>query len=168
MFEAGIVRLRDARPTNQCLEPAVPLFSRGFVRRRAISLATSLSVMATSFALAQAPKHQPHVLTVSDVDKQSFLFDNDLAMSNMNRGMLTRPTGDVDRDFVDIMIPHHQGVIDTARAEMKYGHDETLRQLAQKIVEEAEQDISTMRGAKPAIAASAPPHIADVVSSAPN
>ena len=89
-------------------------------------------------------------------------------MTRMMVDMGIRPSGDVDRDFVDIMIPHHQGVIDTARAEMKYGHDETLRQLAQKIVEEAEQDISTMRGAKPAIAASAPPHNADVVSSAPN
>ena len=146
----------------------MPLLSRGFVRRRAISLAASLSITATSFALAQDPKHGSETHTVKDADEQQFLFDIDLAMSNMNRSMLMTPTGDVDRDFVDIMIPHHQGVIDTARAEMKYGHDETLRQLAQKIVEEAEQDISTMRGAKPAIAASAPPHIADVVSSAPN
>jgi hypothetical protein len=32
------------------------LFSRAFVRRRVISLATTLSVTATSFALAQDPK----------------------------------------------------------------------------------------------------------------
>lgn len=57
MFEARIARPRDANPIVD-LELNVLLFSRGFVRRRAISLATSLSVMATSFALAQDPRHE--------------------------------------------------------------------------------------------------------------
>ena len=96
------------------------LFSRGFVRRRAISLATSLSVMATSFALAQDPKHDPEVRTARDTDEQQFRFDSDLAMSNMNRSTLMTPTGDIDRDLVDVMVPHHQGAIDMARAEIRY------------------------------------------------
>lgn len=57
MFEARIAHPRDANPVVT-LELSVLLFSRGFVRRRAISLATSLSVMATSFALAQDPGHE--------------------------------------------------------------------------------------------------------------
>lgn len=57
MFEARIAHPRDANPIVT-LELNVLLFSRGFVRRRAISLATSLSVMATSFALAQDPGHE--------------------------------------------------------------------------------------------------------------
>ncbi|QIG98239.1 DUF305 domain-containing protein [Bradyrhizobium sp. 6(2017)] len=132
----------------------MPLFSRGFVRRRAISLATSLSVTATSFALAQAPTHRSRILTVSDVGERQFLFENDLAMSNMNRSLLTRPSGDIDRDFVDIMAPHHQGAIDMARTEMKYGHNDALRQLAERIVRQAEQDLACMRGTKPATAGS--------------
>ena len=135
----------------------MPLFSREFVRRRAISLATSLSVTATSFALAQSPPHRSRVMTVSDVGERQLLFNNDLAMSNMNRSLLTKPSGDVDRDFVDIMLPHHQGVIDIARTEMKYGHDDALRQLARKIVSQAEQDIFVMRGAKPATVGTATP-----------
>jgi uncharacterized protein (DUF305 family) len=96
--------------------------------------------MATSFALAQDPKHDPEVRTARDTDEQQFRFDSDLAMiSNMNRSMLMTPTGDIDRDFVDVMVPHHQGAIDMARAEIRYGHNGELRQLAQRIVSQQEQ-----------------------------
>ena len=57
------------------------------------------------------------------------------------------PTGDVDRDFVALMMPHQQGAIDMARAELKYGHKEELRRLAQSIIAETEHEMSAMRGA---------------------
>jgi uncharacterized protein (DUF305 family) len=125
----------------------MPLFSRRFVRRRMISLATSVTFMATSFALAQGPNGHSRSRAESDATEQKFLFDNDLAISNMNREMLAKPTGDVDHDFVDVMIPHHRGAIDMARAELKYGRNSELRQLAQKIVDDQEQEISVMRHA---------------------
>ena len=65
----------------------------------------------------------------------------------MNREMLAKPTGDVDHDFVDVMIAHHQGAIDVARAELRYGHNSELRQLAQKIVDSRKQEIAIMRHA---------------------
>lgn len=125
----------------------MPLFSRRFVRRRMISLATSVTFMATSFALAQGPNGHSRSRAESDATEQKFLFDNDLAISNMNREMLAKPTGDVDHDFVDVMIAHHQGAIDVARAEPKYGHNSKLRQLAQKIVDSQKQEIAIMRRA---------------------
>jgi uncharacterized protein (DUF305 family) len=134
------------------LEFDVPLFSRGFVRRRAISLATSLSVMATSFALAQGPKHGSEARTATDRDEQQFLFDVDLAMSNMNRSLLMTPADDIDCDFVNVMVPHHQGTIDIARSEIKYGRNEELRQLARKMVSEQDQEISSLRHVMPAAA----------------
>jgi uncharacterized protein (DUF305 family) len=39
---------------------------------------------------------------------------------------------DVDRDFVSMMIPHHQAAIEMAQAELRYGHNEILRRLAQE------------------------------------
>jgi uncharacterized protein (DUF305 family) len=54
-------------------------------------------------------------------------------------------TGDVDRDFAALMIPHHQGAIDIARAELKYGHNEKLRGLAQDIIMERKHEMSAMR-----------------------
>jgi uncharacterized protein (DUF305 family) len=53
----------------------------------------------------------------------------------------------VDRDFGAIMIAQRQGAIDVARAELKYGRDEALRRLAQRIVDEDESELSIMRRA---------------------
>jgi uncharacterized protein (DUF305 family) len=128
------------------VEVAVSLLSCAFVRKQAISLATTLSVTATSFALAQDPKAVLHPRGAAhEIAEQQFLFANDLAISNMSREMLVSPTGDIDRDFVSIMIPQRQAAVDVARAELKYGRDERLRQLAQSIVDGGERDISTMR-----------------------
>jgi uncharacterized protein (DUF305 family) len=149
------------------MEFDVPLFSRGFVRRRAISLATSLSVMATSFALAQDPKHGSEARRTTGADEQQFLFEIDLAMSNMNRSMLTTPTDDIDRDFVNVMVPHHQGAIDMARAEIKYGRNDALRQLAKRIVSEQEEEISSLSHALPAVVSLAPSTGAEIASHAP-
>jgi uncharacterized protein (DUF305 family) len=150
------------------MEFDVPLFSHGFVRRRAISLATSLSVMATSFALAQDPKHGSEDRRVTDADEQQFLFEIDLAMSNMNRRMLMTPTGEIDRDFVNVMVPHHQGAIDMARAEIKYGRNDELRQLARRMVSQQEDEISSLRHALPAAASLTPSTGAQIASQAPN
>jgi len=38
------------------------------------------------------------------------------AMIKMMRDMETTSTGDIDRDFVATMSPHHQGAIDMAKA----------------------------------------------------
>jgi Domain of unknown function (DUF305) len=59
--------------------------------------------------------------------------------------MSVKPTGDVDRDFVAMMVPHHQGAIDMAQAELRYGHNEQLRRIAQEIVVEQQQEIVAMR-----------------------
>ena len=67
-------------------------------------------------------------------DEQPFLSENDAAMNKMMADMTIKPTGDVDRDFVAMMVPHHQGAVDMAKAELKYGHNEQLRRLAQEIV----------------------------------
>ena len=131
------------------------LFSRSFIRKRAISLVTTASVSATSFALAQDPSRMYHVhgtMPVQHVadrpnhsDEQPFLSENDAAMSKMMADMTIKPTGDVDRDFVAMMVPHHQGAVEMAQAELKYGHNEQLRRLAQEIVVTQQQEITVMR-----------------------
>jgi Domain of unknown function (DUF305) len=129
-------------------EENVALLSPAFVRRRVISMAATLSLSATSLALAQGKGSSNHPqAAATDAAEQQFLFDNDLAISKMTRSILANPTGDVDRDFVAMMIPHHQGTIDMARAELKYGHKEELRRLAQDIVTKQAQEISIMREA---------------------
>src|SRR6476660_8581949 len=41
-----------------------------------------------------------------------FLNENEAAMTKMMNDMSAKPTGDADRDFVAMMVPHHQGAID--------------------------------------------------------
>jgi uncharacterized protein (DUF305 family) len=65
--------------------------------------------------------------------------------ARMNAGMHVAPTGDVDRDFLRMMIPHHQGAIDMARLLLKYGHDEKVKRLAQSLIVEQGQEIAYMR-----------------------
>jgi uncharacterized protein (DUF305 family) len=131
------------------------LFSGSFFRKRAISLVTTALVSATSFALAQDPSRMYHVRGTMPVqhvadrpdysDEQPFLSENDAAMNKMMADMKIKPTGDIDHDFVAMMVPHHQGAIDMAKAELKYGHNEQLRRLAQEIVVTQQQEISVMR-----------------------
>ena len=66
-------------------------------------------------------------------------------MNKMMADMAIKPTGDVDRDFVAMMVPHHQGAIDMAQAVLRYGHNEQLRRLAQEIIVDQQQEIAAMR-----------------------
>ena len=53
--------------------------------------------------------------------------ENPRAMTKMMIDMGIRPSGDVDGDFVSMMTPHHQGAIQMAQAELRYGHNEGIR-----------------------------------------
>jgi ribosomal protein L16 Arg81 hydroxylase len=133
------------------------LFSRSLVRKRMISLATTASVAATSFALAEDPSKTDHVRGAMPIqyvadrpdhsEEQPFLSENAAAMRKMMADMTIKPTGDVDRDFVAMMVPHHQGAVDMAKAELNYGHNDQLRRLAQEIVATQQQEITVMRNA---------------------
>jgi len=74
-----------------------------------------------------------------------FWADNQAAMTKMMADMDVRPTGDVDADFVAMMIPHHQGAIDMARAQLRYGTNEQVRRLAQEIIVTQQEEIAAMR-----------------------
>src|SRR6201987_4147280 len=63
-----------------------------------------------------------------------FLAQNQAAMTKMMAGMTIKPSGDVDRDFVDMMVPHHQGAIDIALAVLRYGHNAQIRRMAQGVI----------------------------------
>src|ERR1700733_7710705 len=115
-------------------------FSNSFIRICVLSLATTTSVTVASFALAQDS-------TNAGSPEQPFLSENAASMKKMMADMMITPSGDVDRDFVAMMVPHHQGAVDMAKAELKYGHNAQLRRLARQIVINQQQQITEMRGA---------------------
>ncbi len=75
----------------------------------------------------------------------AFLQENSVAMDKMMAGMSASPSGDVDADFVNMMEPHHQGAIDMAVLELRYGKNQQLRRIAQEIIVEQQQEIAAMR-----------------------
>jgi len=76
---------------------------------------------------------------------EPFIAASGAAMEQMMKAMAIRPSGDVDRDFVAMMIPHHESAIAMAKAELRYGKNEQLRRMAQEIVVTQQQEIVAMR-----------------------
>jgi hypothetical protein len=85
--------------------------------------------------------------TVAMADDSQFMADGAAAMDRMMTAMQIQPSGNADTDFVAMMVPHHQGAIDMARAELLYGQNETLRRMAQEIIVTQEQEIVAMQQA---------------------
>jgi uncharacterized protein (DUF305 family) len=81
----------------------------------------------------------------AEPDQTPFLAENEAAMTKMMAAMEIVPTGDVDRDFVAMMVPHHQGAIDMAQAVLRHGRNEQIRRIAQEIIVTQQQEIAVMR-----------------------
>lgn len=86
------------------------------------------------------------VSTAAIAQTDGFASAMDVAMTRMHGAMMAGYSGDPDRDFAKMMIPHHQGAIDMAEIELRYGKDERLRRLAQGIIVEQRQEIAVMQG----------------------
>ena len=61
--------------------------------------------------------------------------------------MTVKPSGNVDADFTAMMIPHHQGAVEMAKAELHYGHNKKLRRIARNIIAGQTQQIGMMKAA---------------------
>jgi hypothetical protein len=89
--------------------------------------------------------HPANPTAALSAEEHAFLEENDAAMTKMMNDMAAKPTGDIDRDFVAMMSPHHQGAIDMAVIELRYGKNEQLRRIAQEIIVEQMQEIAAMK-----------------------
>ena len=76
--------------------------------------------------------------------QDAFVAENNAAMDRMMSAMAIQPSADIDHDFAAMMIPHHQGAIEMAQAELRYGSNEQLRRIAQEIIVDQQQEIVAM------------------------
>lgn len=116
---------------------------------RAPGLARVLAAACLTLTLAAAspsPAQSTGLPRISS-SEAAFLKQDDAAMSKMTAGMDIEPSGDIDRDFVNMMVPHHQGAIDMAIAVLRWGRNPQIRRLAQEIIVDQLQEIAAMRRA---------------------
>ena len=114
------------------------------ITTRAIVVLAIGTAAAVMFPAAARDAHHTGHAALSP-EAAAFLAENDEAMARMMAAMHVAPTGDVDRDFVTMMIPHHQGAIDMARAVLRSSRNETVRRLAQEIIVTQQDEIRAMR-----------------------
>jgi uncharacterized protein (DUF305 family) len=94
--------------------------------------------LIAAFSIAAIAQMEPRAMSFMHVMKES--------MDRMDKGMKSAPmNGDVDHDFATMMMPHHQGAIDMAKAELVYGKDPVMKRLAEEIIVDQQSEIQAMQ-----------------------
>jgi hypothetical protein len=131
-----------------------PFFVRSRFRLSLLVIAAGLLITAAAVAASPtgAPSLAEYIAAICSAAFRSapaheapFLSENVGAMTRMLVGMEIKPSGDIDRDFVEMMVPHHQAAIDMAVAVLQYGRNPQIKQLAQEIIVTQQEEIAAMR-----------------------
>ena len=94
--------------------------------------------LIAAFSIAALAQMEPRPMSFMHAMKDS--------MERMDNGMKSGPmNGDIDHDFATMMMPHHQGAIDMAKAELLYGKDPVMKRLAEEIVVDQQSEIQAMQ-----------------------
>lgn len=117
----------------------------------AVWIAT-VTLAACAAMAAFAHDATSHAHTQAHVHSSAASSPYDLFQKEMNAGMAHMMekmhgdgyTGNVDVDFLAMMIPHHAGAVDMARLELQHGTDPATRQLAQDIIAGQTVEIESM------------------------
>lgn len=102
------------------------------------------ALLFSSVALAE-PHHvhttsnQPATMTEAG---QAYMNGMLTMHDDMMKGIMA---ADADEAFVRGMIAHHQGAVDMAKIQLKYGKDAEMRKLAEDIIKAQEQEIKQMQ-----------------------
>ncbi|MCA7085663.1 DUF305 domain-containing protein [Cupriavidus sp. DB3] len=108
-----------------------------------VTLVGALAIFVAPAAAAE-PSAATGAASTEAANHAAFLAENDRAMERMMNEMAITPSGNVDRDFVHMMVPHHRGAIEMAMAQLRHGRNPQLRRLAQEIIATQQQEIAAM------------------------
>lgn len=107
-----------------------------------IKIFLCLLIAAPAFA-----QHQMHDMKnmhhEQHTSKNIFIAQMDTMMMNMDTVKQTKKT---DVDFLQLMIPHHQGALEMAMYEVAHGKNNEMKQLAKSIIAEQQIEIQMMKG----------------------
>jgi uncharacterized protein (DUF305 family) len=114
---------------------------KNFLITAAVLTATMLTALFSAGRLANT------VTGADDKSQKQLTCTQDLkrTMDEMHMEMhQVKTTGDVDEDFVRLMLPHHRGAVEMAKVELLCGKDPVNRRLAQEIIVEQQSEIDLM------------------------
>lgn len=77
-----------------------------------------------------------------DQAHQDMMMGMDKMHTDMMTGMMA---SDIDVAFACGMIPHHQGAIDMAKAQLEHGDDQTMKDTAQKVIDDQTREIEELK-----------------------
>jgi uncharacterized protein (DUF305 family) len=98
------------------------------------------TVLAAALVVAGAALAQsPHAGHATEADRALMT-----VMERMGEAMKAPMSGDPDRDFAAMMIPHHRGAIEMAEIQLRYGKDPELAAMAREIIAAQRAEIATL------------------------
>ena len=140
VFKAVYIDRRELKCACVGGSSNVPL---GFVSltENVMMVAMGLWMLATTFGMS-AGHTMPaeHTSRSASPAAQAYM----IGMQRMNRDMNLAMTGDADRDFAAMMIPHHRGAIEMAKVELQHGRDPMLRRMAEEVIAAQEREIADL------------------------
>jgi uncharacterized protein (DUF305 family) len=102
------------------------------------------SGLCLCFFAAYSGAQQPASFTASSAKPFAQLMDE--AMTLMDQDMRRAPmNGQSEHDFIAMMMPHHQGAVNMAKAMLLYTKDPEIRNLALGIITEQQNEIHIMQ-----------------------
>jgi uncharacterized protein (DUF305 family) len=122
--------------------------------RNGLGIVSAALLLGATVVPVEAQEMHQHHAAETEKSRQPFIASTakpfsalmDEAMAVMDDGMKRAPmNGVAEHDFVTMMIPHHQGAVDMAKALLLYNKDPELQNLAQGILTEQQNEIKLMQ-----------------------
>jgi uncharacterized protein (DUF305 family) len=110
---------------------------------RLLFATAALVIALPAFAQQTQSGHAQHGASSMPASASSKAYQ--AANDKMHQDMNIRMTGDADVDFVQGMIPHHQGAVDMAKIVLQYGADPDIKKMAQDIIAAQDKEIAMFR-----------------------